>query len=74
MKANVKGARGIELNCNYLKSVDGQFAYFYVPNEAISASLLNAVSTRGAIASVNKQADGKSWQVQTRVEFIEWED
>lgn len=73
MKAKLKAANGIELNCNYLKSVDGQFAYFYIPNEALNADLFRAVSLRGAIASVNKQ-DEKRWQVQVRAEFIEWED
>lgn len=72
MKANLKGANGIELNCDYLHSVGGMFTYFYVPAVAMSAEVFNAVSIDGPITTVQKNGD--EWQVQVKSDMIEWED
>ena len=52
MKANLKGANGIELNMDYLKSVGSMYTYFYVPAEAMSADVFRAVKPDGAISNV----------------------
>lgn len=72
MKANLKGANGIELNCDYLRSVGGMFTYFYVPASAMSAEVFNAVSIDGPITGVSRSGD--EWQVQVKSDMIEWED
>ena len=72
MKAKLKGISGIELNCDYLRSVGGMFTYFYIPDSAVNADLLNAVCVDGPISGISKSGD--EWQVQVRTEMIEWED
>ena len=72
MKANLKGLNGIELNCDYLKTVGGMHTYFYIPDSALSADLLSAVRVDGPITHVDKSGD--EWQVQVKTEMIEWED
>lgn len=72
MKANLKGLNGIELNNDYLRSVGSMFTYFYIPNLAVNADLLNAVSVDGPISGISKSGD--EWQVQVRTDMIEWED
>ena len=73
MKATLKGdAKGIELNCNYLRTVGGMYTYFYIPTQAMSADLLNAVCIDGPITNLQKSGD--DWQVQVLSNMIEWED
>lgn len=72
MKANLKGANGIELNMDYLKSVGSMFTYFYVPADAMNADVFRAVKPDGAISMVSRSGD--EWQIQVRSEQIEWED
>lgn len=71
MKATIKNGT-IELNPDYLNSVGGVYTYFYVPNEAMSAELLNAVNTDGPITLINKRAE--DYQVQVKTSDIKWED
>lgn len=72
MKANLKGANGIELNCDYLRTVGGLYTYFYVPADKFSADVLNMVCPDGPITLVQKNGD--EWQVQVKTDQIEWED
>lgn len=72
MKANLKGLNGIELNCDYLRTVGGMYTYFYVPADKFSADVLNAVRVDGPITHVDR--NGNEWQVQVKTDMIEWED
>lgn len=72
MKANLKNNKGVELNIDYLQSVNGKFAYFYVPDPEMTSDVLRAVNNDGPIVAVNKY--GEQWQVQVLSEMIDWED
>lgn len=73
MKANLKNNKGVELNIDYLQSVNEKFSYFYVPDHAMSAELFRSVNADGPITGISRYGS-EQWQVQVLTEMIEWED